>query len=97
MDRTSHLPEEQIRSGVTGKLAKVDKESILESIRLDVHLLSADSNADAEVVLAPNHIERVRNREHIGPALEGSKPAITQRPVTTSESRSHSATDAVLC
>src|SRR5260370_39312688 len=57
VDRTSHLADHQICRSIAGKLAKIDKESILEGIRIDVHLLSADATAHSDVVLAPNDIE----------------------------------------
>src|SRR4029077_7998354 len=75
--------------------SKGDEETILKSVRFHIHLISSESTANPDVVLAANHVERVRDVENVGPPLEGSKPAITQVPVITHECRSHAAADAV--
>src|SRR6266851_1984936 len=97
VNRTTYLAEKQVCRRVASKSAKINKDTILEGVRLHVHLLSADAATHPDVVLAPNHIERVGNGEDVGPALEGSKSAITQRPVSAHKGRTQSATDAVLC
>src|SRR6202008_284607 len=40
-----------------------------------------NSQANVDVVLATNHVERVRDREHICPACERRKPSVANRPV----------------
>ena len=77
-------------------MAEVNKEAILKGVRLNVHLLSADPDAYANVVLAPNHVERVGDGEHVGAALEGSKSTISQCPVSSHQGGTQSATDAIL-
>src|SRR5258708_4414034 len=96
VDCASYLAKKKIGSRIASKLTKVDEETILESVRLDIHLLSADTAPHPNVVLAPNHVERVRDGENVGPALEGSKPAITQRPISAHQRGSQPTAFAIL-
>src|SRR6266478_7291372 len=75
--------------------SKGDEETILKSIRFNIHLICTESTANPDIVLAANHVERVRDEEDVGPALERSKPAITQVPVITHECRGEATTHAV--
>ena len=83
VDATAQLAEQEISRGIAGE-AEVDKEAVLERVGLYVHLLIAEAAADLDVVLAANHVERVRDLEDVGAALEGSEAAIAQAPSSCS-------------
>ncbi len=96
MDATAQLAQKKIGRGISAQ-SEVDVETVLKRIGLDVHLLDANAHANPDVVVAADHVERVGNREDVGPALEGCESTIAQRPVVVHERRTHAATDAVLC
>ena len=70
-------------------------ETILEGVGRDVHLIGADLTADADVMLAANHVEGIGDREDVGSALEWGEAAISEGPVTAAHTGGgQSATDA---
>src|SRR4029077_3617559 len=77
-----NLTEKEIGRGVAGQWgAVIDEEPVLEGIGFHVHLIGAHLPADTDVVVPANHVERVRNREHVRSTLEGCEPTITKSPV----------------
>src|SRR5213075_196581 len=89
VDRSTYLTEKDIRSNIASKEAGLNKEAVLEGISFNIHLLKTNLSPHADVVTTANHVESVRDREHIGPALEGSKSSVAKRPVASHQGGSH--------
>jgi hypothetical protein len=78
VNATHHLAKEQIGSTITAEgRAKVDEEAVLKGVGFYVHLHGSNRAAKANLVVAPNHVERINDGENVGPALEGSETTIT--------------------
>src|SRR6266849_3918680 len=91
------MPARGVISEVS-EVATEKKEAILEGVRLNIHLLGTNLAADSDVVFPANHVERVRNGEHVRSTQEGSKPAIPQRPEPGQQlNGAQTATHAVFC
>ena len=58
MNAPAQLAQKKICCSITSE-AEINKETILESVGLDIHLLSTNLAPDPEVVLAPNHVKRI--------------------------------------
>src|SRR6185312_4041971 len=89
-----NLSKQQVGCSVP-RNPKGNQEAVLEGVGFHVHLLSANLAAHLDVVLAANHVEGIGNIEHIGSPLEGSKPAVPQRPVIAHQRGAQSATHAI--
>ena len=76
MQRPSDLAQKEISSCVAGVSAKHEKETILKGVGKHIHLLCANLSAEADIMTASNHVERIGNVEHVRPALKGSESSV---------------------
>src|SRR5258708_2777366 len=68
--------EKQIRFRITGPKTTGNPESVLETLRLYVHLIGADAHSGLDVMLSANHVQRVRDGEYVGAALKRGEATI---------------------
>ncbi len=76
---------QEIRCGIVSELPGDHPESVRETNRDRVQLIRAKIESHADIVVAPNHIQRIRKSPNVCPADEGRVPAIAQRPVLTEQ------------
>ena len=96
MNSSAQLAKQQIGRGIACK-TEVNKETILEGISFNIHLLVTEPGAGADVVLPANHVKRIGNRKNVGAALEGSETPVTQSPIVVHQGGSQAAAYAVFC
>ena len=77
-----HKAERQVSDGISREKPKGNPEAILEGFSTDVHLVSAEVNADVDVVLAADQIEGIREAKDVGATLKRSVAAIAKGEVS---------------
>ncbi len=70
MNGATDLPEQHVCRSIAGVAAKDQEETVTKTIREHIHLVGPNSDTGADVVLAANHIQSIRNGVDVGAALE---------------------------
>src|SRR5579871_1187572 len=85
VDADAGKTEQQVGGGVGGPRAADHFEAVLKAHGADIHLVSAEIEADTNVVLPFDHVQGITDGEDIGAALKWGVAAVTEGPETRRE------------
>src|SRR5271167_2638064 len=94
MESDQSIPGDQVRRGISGSSPRDNPESVREPDSLGVQLVRAERAADANIVTAAHHVERVGVHPDVGSTHEWRESTVAQGPIGCHRDRWETAADA---